>query len=443
MDAQLAASTETSAAERVQAERRLRPAYRNYVLAMVAVAQGFSFLDRQIVTILLPMIKAELHVSDTQLGIMSGLAFALFYATFGIPLARLADRWSRRNLMAISIAIWSGMTTVSGFVQSFPQLVLARFGVGVGEAGCAPAAFSLISDYFTKERRQTAAAIVNLGPQMGIVLGLLIGGLFAPIVGWRGAFFVAGLPGLLFSILFALTVREPVRGMADGVPISRPVQPPFLSSLAVLWRIRSYRYVVMCCAMFSFSSFAMQIWMPSFLARSHGMQLGAIGPSLALATACGAVGTITGGLLGDRLFKRRARLSLMMPMIGGLAAIPLMAGCLLAPSSTASVAFFAAAFAANNLHVGAIFALTQTTSPLRLRALGISFLMLTTSLIGLGLGPFSVGVLSDHLTPALGQEALRWAMLAMSTSYLIPVALAWTAGRTLKQDIASSSAAAA
>jgi MFS family permease len=408
---------------------------------MVAVAQGFSFLDRQIVTILLPMIKAELHVSDTQLGIMSGLAFALFYAAFGIPLARLADRWSRRNLMAISIAIWSGMTTFSGFVQSFPQLVLARFGVGVGEAGCAPAAFSLISDYFTKERRQTAAAIVNLGPQMGIVLGLLIGGLFAPIVGWRGAFFVAGLPGLLFSILFALTVREPVRGMADGVRIGRPVQPPFLSSLAVLWKIRSYRYVVMCCAMFSFSCFAMQIWMPSFLARSHGMQLGAIGPSLALATAFGAVGTITGGVLGDRLFKRSAHLSLLMPMIGGLAAIPLMAGCLLTPSSTASVAFFAAAFAANNLHVGAIFALTQTTSPLRLRALGISFLVLTTSLIGLGLGPFSVGVLSDHLTPVLGQEALRWAMLAVSASYLIPVVLAWTAGRTLKQDIASSAAA--
>lgn len=420
----------------VAAARLLRPAYRNYVLVMVAVGMGFSFLDRQIVTILLPAIKAELHASDTMLGVMSGLAFALVYATLGIPLSRVADRGSRQGMMAISIAAWSAMSVLGGLVRTFPQLVLARFGVGIGEAGYSPAGFSMISDYFPKERRQTAAAIVNLGPQIGTMTGLFIGGLVVPVWGWRAAFFVAGAPGLMFALLFWLTVREPSRGMADGAPPVAAVQPPFVATLIRLWRIRSYRYVVLAEAFFSFATFAQQSWFPSLLVRSHHMDIRSVGLELGVTmVVAGVVGTALGGILGDRLFRRDPRLALILPVVAGVAGGPLVAVAVLAPTGQAALVIFGLAYVLVSLQVGPLFALTQTTSPIGARALAVSILALLTSLVGLGLGPASIGMLSDGLAQKFGAESLRYAMALMCVAFIIPVLLAGLASITLSHDV--------
>jgi MFS family permease len=418
------------------AARLLRPAYRNYVLAMVAIGIGFSFLDRQIVNILLPAIKADLHVSDTMLGVMSGLAFAVIYAGLGVPLARVADRRSRRDLMAAAILVWSGMSVLAGLVRTFPQLVLARFGVGIGEAGYSPAGFSMISDYFPRHRRQTAAAIVNIGPQIGMMVGLVIGGLVAPVWGWRAAFFVAGAPGLLFAIVFRLTVQEPIRGMADGAAPAEIAQPPFLPTLATLWRIRSYRYVILAEAMFSFATFAQQTWFPSLLFRSHGMALRSVGLELGVTTAvAGVLGTALSGILGDRLARRDIRLALILPALAGIIGCPLMAAADLAPTGQTALLFYGLAYVVVSLQIGPLFALTQTTTPIAARAFGLSILLLLTALVGMGLGPPSVGLISDHLGHASDPQALRDAMALMSLAFLVPALLSGLAALSLKSDI--------
>jgi MFS family permease len=423
------------------AARLLRPGYRNYVLAMVAIGIGFSFLDRQIVNILLPAIKADLHVSDTMLGVMSGLAFAVIYAGLGVPLARVADRRSRRDLMAAAIVAWSVMSVLAGLARTFPQLVAARFGVGIGEAGYSPAGFSMVSDYFPRSRRQTATAIVNSGPQVGMMLGLVIGGLVAPVWGWRAAFFVAGAPGLLFAVLFRLTVREPFRGMADGAAPTEPAPPPFLATLALLWRIRSYRYVIAAETVFSFAIFAQQTWFPSLLVRSYGMGLRSVGLELGLTTAvAGVLGTALGGVLGDRLTRRDMRLALILPGFAGIVGCPLMAAAALAPTGQTALLLYGLAYVVVSLQIGPLFALAQTTSPMATRAFGLSILLLLTAVVGLGLGPPSVGLISDALGPRSGPQSLRDAMALMSLSFLAPALLSGLAALTLKQDIGAREA---
>lgn len=416
-----------------------KPSYRYYVLLIIAIGQSFSFLDRQIVTILLPPIKAELGVTDSQLGLMSGIAFALFYAGFGVPLARLADRWSRRNIMAISVIVWSAITTLAGFAQTFPQLVLSRFGVGIGEAGYSPAAFSLLSDYFNRAQRQTALAVVNIGPHVGAMLGLVIGGMAAPVIGWRGAFFIAGIPGLFFGLVVLFTVREPGRGQSDGVAIAAGPHPSFLRSLQMLWHIPSYRWLVLGGALFAFASIAQSAWMPSFFARSHDMQLRVIGPALGLTLiVCAPVGTLLGGVLGDRLGRRDARRSLLLPTIGALTGLPLMAASVLIGDQTWAFIFYGAGCLVSSLHIGPIFGLIQSTLPVKLRGQGGSFMVLSSALIGAGLGPATVGFLSDLLTPAEGTEALRYAIAWSTLSFIPALVFVRLATRSLRRDLAAA-----
>lgn len=432
------ASVNSVSAGEAPAAGLLRPAYRNFVLLMLTAGQSFSFLDRKIITILMPPIKAELQVSDAQLGLMSGLAFAAVYAVFGIPLAQLADRWSRRNLMALAIMFWSAMTTLSGFAQNFTHLVLSRIGVGMGEAGYSPAAFSMLSDYFSRKQRQTAVAVINLGPHIGAVLGLLIGGLAASAVGWRGAFLIAGIPGLLFGLTMLLTVKEPPRGLADGMVTSAPPRPPFLRSVAVLWRISSYRWMVLAGTLFAFAILAQQMWMPSFLSRTHDMELDVIGSLLGLTLIVFApLGTLLGGVLGDRLGRRDERLSLLLGVAAGLLTVPLLLGALLTDSSTWALLLYGLSFMTASLHFAPVHALIQSTSPVRLRGLAWAFLAMLTSLVGVGLGATSVGALSDALAPRHAEESLRYAMVWMSFSFIPPVICVILASRHLKRDLAA------
>ena len=205
-------------------------AYRRYVLGMLALVYVFNFTDRQILAILMQPIKEDLLLSDTQLGLLSGIAFALFYVTMGIPIARLADRYSRVNIISVSIFLWSLMTALSGLAGNFTQLLLARIGVGIGEAGCTPPAHSLLADYFARENRASALSIYSLGLPLGSVLGLMAGGWVAQIYGWRMAFFLVGLPGLVLALMVKFTIREPRRGLADGI---REQETPGVKSSAV------------------------------------------------------------------------------------------------------------------------------------------------------------------------------------------------------------------
>jgi predicted MFS family arabinose efflux permease len=408
-------------------------AYSNYVLFVLALGMMLSYADRQLMSVLMSPIKAELHLSDSQLGFLSGLAFALFYAVCAIPLARLADRSSRRNILTVVLSLWSVVTMMGGIAQSFLHLLLIRIGVGVGEAGYTPAAYSALADYFPPERRQFASGLMNAFPQIGVVASLLIGGLIAPVYGWRVAFFVAGAPGLFVAALIFFTVREPRRG--TPVDAAHAGAAPLRSSLAVLWRIRSYRYVVLTAALQAFSTFSLTVWMPSFLERSHDMSLSVIGPALAAATLCGAVGSVLGGALGDRVAKRDARYPLYMAAISFLVCIPLMMGTLHLPSVVPALVCYAIFFLGLTLSHGPAFAICLNTTPDEVRALGVSVLMFTVAFVGFGLGPLATGIASDMFASAGFPDPLRAAMTLMTFSLLLPALAAVAAAKYLPTDI--------
>ena len=275
--------------------------YQKYVIGLLLVVYTFNFIDRQIIAILSPAIKAELGLSDTQLGLLKGLPFAIFYALFGFPIARLADRKNRVTIISVAIALWSGMTVLCGAAQSYIQLLLARMGVGVGEAGCSPPAHSLISDYFPKSQRATALGIYSLGISFGTLFGILLGGLIADAFGWRWAFVLVGLPGILLAIIVKLTLKEPVRGTMDGLA-KRATAPtlPIAESFVKMWGIRSFRVLCFSGALSAFCSFALALWIVDFLFRSHGLTYANLTWPLAMVIGIGGgIGTVEGGYVAD------------------------------------------------------------------------------------------------------------------------------------------------
>ena len=253
---------------------------RRYALGILVVVYTFNFIDRQILAILLPAIKAEFLVDDWVLGFLAGFAFALFYATLGIPIATLADRWNRRNLIAIAVAIWSLMTALSGAAGNIVHLALARIGVGIGEAGCSPAAHSLIADYYPPNQRSTAMGIYSLGISLGIMTAYLAGGWVAQNIGWRAAFLIVGLPGLILAIVVRFTMQEPPRGMSEG-KIDSDSRPDVLTVTRYLLRRKSFIHLAMGAGLASFVAYSIITFFPSFLIRSHGMGLVEIGVYLA------------------------------------------------------------------------------------------------------------------------------------------------------------------
>ena len=276
------------------------PAVRNYALGVLVVVYTFNFIDRQILSILLEPIKQDLGLSDSALGMLTGFAFALFYATLGIPIARFADRSNRRNLIAWALAIWSAMTAVSGLAQNFWHLLLARIGVGVGEAGCSPPAHSMLADYFPTENRATALGIYSLGIPFGILFGFIAGGWLNEFFGWRVAFFIVGVPGLLLAILVRFTLREPPRGMAEG-RVADEEQPTIMETFRFLWSKRAFRHMAVGGGLTAFVGYGVITWVPSFLIRSYGMSTGDVGTYLGLILGIpGGIGIALGGYLADR-----------------------------------------------------------------------------------------------------------------------------------------------
>ena len=394
-----------------------RPAYRYYVLVLLTLVYTFNFIDRQLLAILQESIKADLLLSDSQLGLLTGFAFAIFYVTAGIPIARWADNANRRNIVAQAIGTWSFMTAISGAVQNYTQLLLARVGVGVGEAGGSPPSHSIISDIFPPERRAGALSFYSMGINFGFLLGFLLGGWLYEFFNWRVAFVVVGVPGIVIALIVRFTIAEPVRGMADQRQAAATTEP-FGTVLRILWERISFRHMAMAAAMNAFAVYSMNSWTASFMIRSFGLSSGEVGTWLALILgAGGAIGLMCGGLLAERLAIKDMRWYMWIPAIAAFGAVPFAFATYSAQTPALALVMFIIPGFLATVYLGNTLAMAHGLVGLRMRALTSAILFFVLNLIGLGLGPWSVGVLSDWLEPSLGAESLRQALL-----YLVPSA---------------------
>ncbi len=408
---------------------------RRYVLGVLVVVYTFNFIDRQILSILLEPIKRDLGLSDTQLGLLTGFAFAAFYATLGMPIARFADRSNRRNLIALSLTIWSAMTALSGVAANFWHLLVARIGVGVGEAGCSPASHAIIADYYPATSRATALGIYSLGIPVGILFGFYLGGTINELFGWRIAFFVVGVPGLLLALLVRFTVREPPRGMAEGRTAGAQ-QPGIGETLRYLLSKPSFRHLAFGAALTAFVGYGFVTWTPSFLIRSHGMSTGEVGKWLGLIVGiAGGIGISLGGFLADRWGRRDTRWYLWIVAVALLVAMPFSIAAFLAPSSAQALWYFVVPVLLGNFYQATTFSQTQGLVGLRMRAVAAGVLLFIINIIGLGAGPTFVGFVADLLVPRFGTESLRYALLLCSLVNIWAAAHYFIAGKHLDNDL--------
>ena len=415
------------------------PVVRRYTMVVLTVVYMFNFVDRQILAILLPAIRDEFLVSDTVLGLLAGTAFALFYATLGVPIALLADRWNRRNLIAISLAIWSGMTALSGFAGNIWQLAIARVGVGIGEAGCSPPAHSMIADLYSPERRSTAMGFYTLGISAGIMLAYLAGGWVVENIGWREAFFIVGMPGLLLAILVRTTVVEPPRGGSEN-RTDRGDHPPLSSVFAFLFARRSFVHMAVAAGLSSFSGYAVISFFPSFIIRSYDMHIVSLGIWLGLILGiAGGAGFFGGGYLADYFGRIRRRDSLRFIAVTQLIAAAALVGVYLSPTAYVALLLFILPAAISNFYLAPVLAQTQSLVPLRMRGVASAIMLLIINVIGLAMGPPIVGALSDMLAPQFGDDSLRYSLM-IAVAVIVPwAALHYLlASRSIEGDLERS-----
>lgn len=417
---------------------------RYYALFLLAAVYALSVLDRQIVAILLQPIKEDLHLSDTQLGFLSGIAFGIFYATLGLPIARLADVWNRRNVIVVSLSIFSVMTAICGLAGNFFQLFLGRVGVGIGEAGTTPPSTSIIADLFPERMRARAMALFTVGGNAGIFLGLVVAGVVAEVAGWRSAFLVAGLPGLALALLIALTVKEPSRGMSEGRSVRGETgAPSLMESLRFVWSQRAFRHLALGAALlllFGNGSFA---FFPSFLHRSFGMSLSEIGLTLGLLIGgFSAVGVLLAGVIADWLGARDVRWKIWIVAIVASAMFPFYVAIYLAQSKFEVLLALVLPATLSVFYQAPVLALVQGLAPLKMRAVAIATLLFVGNIIGFGVGPQLVGILSDFLNPRFGDDSLRIALLSCTPILLWAGLHFYLASRYLVADLRRAEAAA-
>jgi MFS family permease len=416
--------------------------YRRYVLAVLFLGYTVNFVDRSILSLLLEPIKLDLQLGDGQLGLLGGLAFAMFYATLGIPIAALADRTSRVKVLAISMVIWSGMTAVCGLATNFIQLLIARIGVGVGEAGATPPSHSLIADYFPIESRATALSIYGLGIPVGTMIGYYVGGWGAEEFGWRTTFFIVGLPGIFVALLVWSTVREPPRGMSDikltpVEPVAETPPPRMKEVFHFLWKKRSFRHIGFGAALHAFVGYGVGTWNAPFLIRSHEMSFTEVGSWLALIAGIGAIGTITGGYLSDKLSDRSGdrRWYLWVPGISTLVMVPFQFMAYLYPELWAVIPSLLVIAILSGMYMGPSFAMTQALVTLRMRAVASAILLFMLNIIGMGLGPYLIGILSDLLKPLYEIDSLRYAICFSVLANIWAATHYFLGARSLRQDL--------
>lgn len=391
--------------------------YPRYVLGLLLVVYTINFIDRQVLSILMEPIKHDLGLSDTQLGILSGIAFALFYATLGIPIAYLADRKSRVKILSTCMIIWSAMTAVCGLAGSYTHLLMARIGVGIGEAGGTPPSHSLIADYFPLNKRATALGVYSMGIPGGVLLGFLLGGWINEWFDWRTAFLVVGIPGVLIAALVKWTVIEPRRGHADGLSGELNALP-LRTTIGFLLSRGTYVHITIAASLKSIAGYGVTQWLPAFFMRTHGFTSGEAGTLLALVIGfAGLCGTFAGGLFADRLAKRDLRWYAWMPGITMMLACPLgLVPFLTTDISTAATFLFLSTLLWMGMF-GPVYSLIQNIAPPNMRAVASALLLFIVNLVGMGSGPWVVGMLSDGLASHFGADSLRIALLIVTCVY--------------------------
>ena len=392
------------------------------MLIVLGVILAFNYADRVALSLVVQSVKADFHLSDTDLGLMTGFAFAIFYSTCGIPIGRWADRGNRVVIIAVTTALWSVMVALSGVARSFGQLLLIRMGVGVGEAGCLPPAYSLIGDHFGREERPRAVANYLLGGSLSVVVGYLLAGWLNQLYGWRVMFAILGCPGLLLSLLSWFTLREPrvsrAAGREEGVSEVRELR--LAEVLSVLWRTSTYRYLLVALCLNFMFGYGISQWQPAFFIRSFGLTTGELGVWFSGIYGAGAfVGTYCGGQLASRYAAGNERLQLRVVAALNVTFGVVSACGYLSQRARPALVLIGVAASGGALVSGPLFAATQTVVPERMRALAISILFLFLNLIGMGIGPLLVGALSDGLRPLMGADSLRYALVAMCPGYLL------------------------
>ena len=402
-------------------------------LTLLMLAYTLSMGDRMILSILFPDIKAEFGLTDTQLGLLGGISFALFYATMGLPIARLSDQYSRKRIIITSLVVFSLMTAFSGLAAGFISLLILRIGVGIGEAGVNPASHSIIADYFPPQRRAFAMAILMLGGSLGMMLGFVGGGFIAEAYNWRIALVSVGVPGLFLAVVMARSLREPARGTYETE--APPPPPPILTTAAAMWANPAMRHLIAGSVVAGLVGYGFTQWLPTFFIRAHDLSQSQTGMLMAvLFGISGAIGALVAGKWFDRLSNRGFQYGMWMLAIVPFFTIPLFILGLLADNLTTAILLFIVPGFAANYVIGPTIAMIQTLSPVHMRAVSSAIKMLCLNLIGMGIGPLLVGLLSDLLTPRYGGDAL-----AVGLAYFTLVGLwgslhFWLCGRALAKQ---------
>lgn len=425
-----------------------------YALWLLMLIYLVNFLDRQIINILAEPIKRDLHLADWQIGAMSGLAFALFYTVLGLPIARWSERGNRPLIIATAVILWSTCTAACGLARNFGQLLVARVGVGVGEAGCTPPAHSLISDYVPQEKRNSAIAFYGIGGPLGGLFGMAMGGLIADAFGWRAAFFVVAIPGVLLGILAATTLREPRRAASLIAKTAEPATMRFKEAMSYLLKKRSYCFIVLALSANACLAYGAGTFTASLLIRSHGDAIaelsrqigevvplrlgtmGLIGLAMGLLTGVfGTVGMISGGWLADRFGIGDRRRLMHGTAIACFAKGLALLGLAFAPGPLTAFACIALFGFFGSVWYGPVYGSTMGVVPPHLRATASAVSLFMTNLIGLGMGPLAIGLLSDMFAASNGSaDGLRMAIAVASMVAVISASCFWTSARTLRED---------
>lgn len=415
--------------------------YRRYLLLMLAAIFAFNNVDRLAVGVVLQAIKLDLHLTDTELGFLTGIAFALFYAVMGIPIARWADRSNRVMIIAITTVLWSAAVMACGLAANFAQLLLIRIAVAVGEAGCLPTSLSLISDHFSRAERPRAIAFYLQGGSLSLFMGYFAAGWLNQLYGWRMTFVWLGLPGLCLALIVWFTLREPREAQGAKEVGGRAGQveqaPASLRSVcALLWSSRTFRHLLLFYLVMTFFNIGIVQWQPAFLVRSFHLRTGELGTWSAL--VCGT-GMIVGLYLGGEWASRRAagneRLQLRMMALAWCTVGMASSFIYLAPNQYWAFLFMGVWNVVGTTTSGPLNATIQTLVPERMRATAMTLVMLFANLIGVGLGPLAVGAVSDWLQPLVGVESLRYALLAFSPGYLWGAWHLWRASRSVEAEL--------
>ncbi|WP_395670280.1 spinster family MFS transporter [Phenylobacterium sp.] len=411
-------------------------AYSYLVAWLLAVVYTLNFLDRQIVAILAEPIRKDLNLTDTQLGLLGGIAFAAFYTTFGLPVAWLADRAKRVWIISGACALWSLFTALCGTATNFVQLALFRMGVGIGEAGGSPPSYSLISDYFPPEKRGTALAIYSLGVPAGSMLGAFAAGRIAEAHGWRTAFFAMGVPGIILGVVLLLVIREPKRGAYDvpGAANDEPA-PPLLQAISGFFRQRTLTLTAISSGLSAFVGYAGLAWNAPYLIRAKGMTLVEVANYYSIVLGItGMVGTIAAGWLVDRLAPRDRRWFAWVPAIAFTITLPFWFGIVWAPTWPIALAFIAIPCLLNNMFLAPALAVVQNAAKPAQRTISGALLLFVMNLIGLGLGPVYVGRISDMAKAEYGAQSLSVGFLALIPMVVLTIACHLATASSIRKD---------